>query len=200
MKRTQTFLLAILAGILIGIGVIINTSLSVPVLGALLFSFGLLSIIELKLPLYTGKIGFAGQQKFYFVEMLLGNFVGAGGAVGAYTLANPKFETILTLEKAAIKFSKSPFELFLLGVICGILVHFAVKIKKWYTTIMAIMIFILIGAEHCVADFPYFLMAIASFDNLLKFLMIILGNSLGAIGVELILNKYGESICSDTRE
>lgn len=47
-----------LAGILIGLGVIINLQSSVPALGALLFSFGLLTIINMQLNLFTGKIGF----------------------------------------------------------------------------------------------------------------------------------------------
>jgi formate/nitrite transporter FocA (FNT family) len=52
---------SIIAGFLIGIGVIINTIATIPFLGALLFSFGLLVIIQLQLPLYTGKIGFLGK-------------------------------------------------------------------------------------------------------------------------------------------
>ena len=45
------------------------------------------------------------------------------------------------------------------------------------------MIFILIGAEHCVADFPYLLFNL-SFMNIIKLFMIILGNSIGAILIE----------------
>jgi len=46
------------AGFLIGLGVIINTLAANSILGAFLFSFGLLTIIELKLPLFTGQVGF----------------------------------------------------------------------------------------------------------------------------------------------
>ena len=49
---------AAIAGFLIGLGVIINTLAANPVLGAFLFSFGLLTIIDLQIPLYTGQIGF----------------------------------------------------------------------------------------------------------------------------------------------
>lgn len=49
---------SILAGILIGLGVIINLQSENPIIGALLFSFGLLTIIRMQLNLYTGKIGF----------------------------------------------------------------------------------------------------------------------------------------------
>ena len=54
---------AIVAGFLIGLGVIINTLAANPVLGAFLFSFGLLTIIELKIPLFTGQIGFISERK-----------------------------------------------------------------------------------------------------------------------------------------
>ena len=47
-----------LAGILIGLGVIANLQSPIPALGALLFSFGLLTIINMQLNLFTGKIGF----------------------------------------------------------------------------------------------------------------------------------------------
>lgn len=49
---------SIVAGFLIGLGVIINTLAASPVLGSCLFSFGLLTIIDLQLPLFTGQIGF----------------------------------------------------------------------------------------------------------------------------------------------
>lgn len=192
-EKYNIFVLSILAGILIGVGVIINTTLTIPIIGPLLFSFGLLSIIELKLPLYTGRIGYIGKQK-HLGTILVGNFVGVAGLVGAYTIAQPNFETILTLEKVATKFSKTPFELFLLGCICGVLIHFAVRIKNPFTTMMAIMIFILIGAEHCVADFPYFLVN-PTWLNSFKFLMIVLGNSIGAIAIELMLNVREDSLC-----
>ena len=45
------------------------------------------------------------------------------------------------------------------------------------------MIFILIGAEHCIADFPYFLFNFSPI-SLLKFISIVIGNSLGAILIE----------------
>ena len=63
---------AVIAGLLIGLGVIINTQTKPPILGALLFSFGLLTIIHLKLPLYTGKIGYLKDK---LVLILLFNLI-----------------------------------------------------------------------------------------------------------------------------
>ena len=45
---------AILSGILIGIGVIINTFSQNKYIGAMLFAFALLTIIKLQLQLFTG--------------------------------------------------------------------------------------------------------------------------------------------------
>ena len=147
---------AVIAGLLIGLGVIINTQTKPPILGALLFSFGLLTIIHLKLPLYTGKIGYLKDK---LVLILVFNLIGIGITVAAYYIANPQFHELIRL------------------------IHFAVKCKVSYLTSMAVIIFILIGAEHCIADFPYLLTTL-SLPHIGKFLMVILGNSIGAILIE----------------
>lgn len=175
---------SILAGILIGLGVIINLQSEIPALGALLFSFGLLTIINMQLNLYTGKIGFfdnINDGKFLF-HTLFYNCVGIELTVALYALGNQNFiDTILTA--ANIKFSKDTLTLFVNACFCGALIHFAVKNKITILTIFAIMIFILIGAEHCVADSAY-LMFVPTLINTIKFIAIILGNSLGAIIIE----------------
>ena len=171
---------SILAGILIGLGVIINVQTEYAPLGALLFSFGLLTIINMKLPLYTGRIGFL---KGNLPAILLWNFVGIFFTVGLYGLGNPQFiDTFAAV--AAFKFSKDAVTLTINAVFCGALIHFAVKNKVTILTIFAIMIFILIGAEHCVADLPYFICAPWSCANIIKFAGIIFGNSIGAIIIE----------------
>ena len=178
-----------LAGILIGLGVIINTQMSNPIIGACLFSFGLLSVIALQVPLYTGKIGYINRKNtFTTLSYLLGNFIGICFIILCYIFANPEFYPAL-VAKAEIKFSKTFWEMFYNGVICGMLIHFAVKIKNNITTIFAVMIFILIGAEHCIADAPY-LIANFNWINALKLLIVIIGNSIGAIIIERSLLQH----------
>lgn len=63
MKTKEVVKKSILAGILIGLGVIINLQASTPLVGATLFSFGLITIIYMQLNLYTGKIGFFKSWK-----------------------------------------------------------------------------------------------------------------------------------------
>ena len=70
-------------------------------------------------------------------------------------------------------------------MLCGMLIHIAVKCKENnLITVLAVMVFILIGAEHCVADFPLIFFLSPSWKLIGKFILIILGNSLGAMFVE----------------
>ena len=173
---------SIIAGILIGLGVIINTQTQPPVLGALLFSFGLLTIIELKLPLFTGRVGYMEEG---LPSILFFNLFGIATIIAFYFYANSDF-VITLMQAATIKFSKTYVQMLFGGIFCGILIHFAVKCKIPYLTSMTVIIFILIGAEHCIADFPYFFMVI-SLENLFKFILVIIGNSIGAILTELLI-------------
>ena len=165
---------SLLAGVLIGLGVIINLQASNPALGAPLFSFGLLTIIEMQLFLYTGKIGFVTTNSQItiptVISILIFNCLGIAATIGLYALGNQNFVGIISAA-AAIKFSKTIITLFINACFCGALIHFAV------------MIFILIGAEHCIADFPYLLFNFSPI-SLLKFISVVIGNSLGAILIE----------------
>ena len=184
MKTKEVVKKSILAGILIGLGVIINLQASTPLVGATLFSFGLITIIYMQLNLYTGKIGFfkSWKQIPYFLTVIIFNLIGISLMIGLYSLANRNFIELITAA-ATIKFSKSIITLFINAFFCGILIHFAVKNKQTIITLFAVVIFILIGAEHCIADFPYFIFNL-SLLNTLKFISIIIGNSLGAIFIE----------------
>ena len=175
---------SIIAGILIGLGVIINTQTDPPFLGALLFSFGLLTIIQLKLPLFTGRIGFLENN---ILLVLFCNLIGIELIFCLYCLSHPFYYDFLQ-QIAIAKFSKNFMQMFIDGIFCGMLIHFAVKCKVSYLTSMAVIIFILIGAEHCIADFPY-LITYSNPTNILKYIMIILGNSIGAIFIEKLIKN-----------
>ncbi len=69
---------------------------------------------------------------------------------------------------------------------CGVLMFVAVYCKKPVITVFCIMTFILSGYEHCIADFPYLFLNF-NIDHLLKFLCIILGNSIGSISVNKLV-------------
>lgn len=179
---------SILAGILIGLGDIILLSITPKILGAVLFSFGLVTIINMQLYLFTGKIGFLYKNNIsQMLYILIFNLIGIAGIIGLYSIANPSFITLLSAA-ATIKFEKKILTLFINAIFCGMLIHFAVKNKNIFITVMSVVIFILIGAQHCIADLPYLLVCF-SFNNLIKFLCIIVGNSMGAIFIEKMYNR-----------
>ena len=140
----------------------------------------------MQLPLYTGQIGFiAEKRKIDLIKIFLWNLIGIGIIVLMKMFTDPIFINIL-IEKATLKFDKSILRMFIDGFICGTLIHFAVKCKKPLLTVMSITIFILIGAEHCIADMAY-IVCVPSLLNYLKFLMVVMGNSFGAIFLENML-------------
>lgn len=182
---------SLLSGILVGIGVIINTMSGNKYIGAMLFSLALLSIIECKLKLYTGMIGFfkfsTNLSELLFV--LAFNLLGINLLFIFLMIVGN--ENILYSLKCIgeIKFEQSIFQLFLFSFLCGVLMLIAVYCKKTIITIFCIMTFILSGFEHCIADYPYFLMNFTPI-NLVKFIFIIFGNSIGSITAhKLISNK-----------
>lgn len=182
---------AAVAGFLIGLGVIINTLAPNPVLGAFLFSLGLLTIINLQIPLYTGQIGFIKEkQKIDLFNILIFNILGILFCVGLFMLKDSNFTNII-IEKSVLKFNKSYLQILIDGFFCGTLIHFAVKCKEQLITVLAIMVFILMGAEHCIADTPYWIINL-NLSNSLKFLLVIIGNSCGAIFIENMLKKKGK--------
>ena len=183
----ENFKQSVIAGVLIGFGVIINLLTTPPILGAALFSFGLLAIIQLQIPLYTGRIGFVVNKRedpLFFI--FLGNCLGILLVVSMYATANYQEFNCLLANAAMAKFSKSFLSMLIYGILCGFLIHIAVKCKVPIITIGAIIIFILIGSEHCIADVPY-LYVCYSWINFLKWLLVILGNSIGAVAAEGML-------------
>lgn len=173
---------SVLSGILVGIGVVINTLAPDKVVGAMLFSCALLTIIHLQLPLYTGKIGFVGETPVGKLAAMLGcNFIGAVIPVWLAASVRSDFRELL-LAAAAGKFQKSFVSMFVLGILCGVMMFLAVYTKKTVIVIFCIMIFILSGFEHCVADVPYLLYAF-SLENVGKLFCVAAGNSVGSIAI-----------------
>ena len=193
-STVKNFKTAFVAGILIGFGVIINTTITNSIIGSLFFSFGLLAIIALKLPLYTGKIGF-WKDPTSFPIMLGANLAGTLCTIGCYIITKPEFITLLS-EISKVKFEKTLLQMLFCGILCGALIHIAVKIKEVPITILSIAIFILIGAEHCIADFP-FLIVNFNLINFLKWVIVIIGNSIGARFIELLTKETNNEICTN---
>ena len=171
---------SILSGMLVGIGVVINTVSENRYAGAMLFSLALLTIIHCGLKLYTGKIGFVRTVPVRDLGvMLLGNL--AGVLVPVLAIASQRGEVMEKLfHVSENKFSAGFLSMFIFGCFCGVLMFIAVYCKNTVITIFCIMVFILSGFEHCIADFPYLVINF-SLVNAGKFVCVVAGNSVGSI-------------------
>ena len=178
---------ALLAGMCIALGSYCYLSLGgIP--GAVLFSLGLLTVINLKLPLYTGLVS---NKKAYSRPLVLGQYL-LYNVIGSVLMTVPTITNKQVLEKAVSlvesKLENSWYIVFLNAVICGICVSIAVKIRKDLITIIAVTAFVLCKGEHCIAD-AYYLMLTATFSlkALLFILLVVLGNTGG--GVDIITGQ-----------
>ena len=191
------------AGILIGMGGIAYLAISNKIVGSFMFSFGLLTVCIYQFNLYTGKIGYILVNKINFVWELLfslfGNFLGAL-AVGS-VMRLTRYQTYIDTAKEIvnIKLGDNLLSIFILATFCGILMYLAVnnyktqktEIGKYMSIFMGVMLFILCGFEHCVANMFYFSIAgVFSFKALLYILVMILGNSFGSILLAFYYNKF----------
>ena len=178
----------VLAGIFIAIGGTVYLTVEVKALGACLFALGLLTVILQKYSLFTGKIGYVSQKAdaLPLALMLIKNIIGAE-AVGTVS------STLVAANAAALvksKLAKTLPDVFIAAVFCGILIYAAVELfsknRHPLLVIMPIMIFILCGFEHCVADAFYFAAAgIFNLRALVFMLVCIAGNAVGSIAVRL---------------
>ncbi len=202
-KYVDSILKGVYAGFMIGIGAIAFLSLENKVLGSFFFSIGLLTICMYAMNLYTGKVGYILINKIeYIYELLLGllgNFIGTFiiGKLILLTRVSNINEKALSLVN--IKLNDNLLSIFILSIFCGILMYIAVnnykkvgtEIGKYIGIFMCVMTFILCGFEHCIANMAYITIANAwSWKALLYVLIMILGNSFGAILIAYFYNLY----------
>lgn len=186
--KEYIFTTGIFSGVMVGIGDIAMMSIKNPYIAALCFSLALLSIIELRCNLYTGMIGkIIKVHSVGNVLVALGaNTIGCCLSLILYCFQSQEHYKIL-LETANNKFNGTNFlSLFVAGFMCGVLIHVAVTAKKTTITILSIMVFILCGFRHSIADVGY---AIISLNPTYIFLWfgVLLGNTLGSIFTDAAL-------------
>lgn len=184
MSNKQIWVKSIYAGFMIGIGGIVNLSSENKVIGSLLFSFGLLTIVVQGFYLYTGKVGFVKSRKELCTMPLIifGNYIGTFLAALA---ANAAGLSISASRLAAAKLEKGIGSIFLLSVLCGVMMYLAIdnyqKTKNIVFIIAPVMIFILSGFEHSVANMFYFHLAgVYSIKSFGYLLVMAVGNGIGA--------------------
>lgn len=212
-KRVVSYTVdGLMAGLLLSICCAVNIKAGLNFAGAFLFSLGLFAIMELHLGLYTGKVGYlvvkrpkyAGEVTITLVANTIGAFF------GGYMLTLTRFGDYLAASAEEIvegKFYDSPLSMFLLSMFCGILIFIAVEGDKkctkaddhvgaLFTTLIPVMIFIICGFNHSIADMGYF--ALSRFahreEALRYFIMVIVGNGVGCMIIPVMkkfsMNKW----------
>ncbi len=203
-QHIDTFLRAIVTGIMIGIGGIVYLSCDNKYVGAFLFGTGLFTILSFRLDLYTGKVGYAVENKPpYLLKLLIiwvGNLIGT--AVAGIAIRLTRAGAAISEKAAAlceVKFSDDLLSIFLLACFCGTLMFIAADGYKTLTNpasqvlavFLPVMVFILSGFEHCVANMFYFTAGGGwSANGILYMLVMTAGNSVGGILIPLFRKGF----------
>lgn len=195
MRYFKCFLLAVLAGVAIAIGGAVYLSVSNAVIGSMLFSTGLFTVCTMGLNLYTGKVCYVFENdKFYALSIpviWLGNYVGT--ATTALLLRLTRAGLTLATKASTIsqvKLNDGLLSIFILAIFCNILIYLGVEsyknnahpFGKYLGIVFGVMVFILCGFEHCVANMFYFSMAGIFAPKMLLYLLVMtLGNAVGGV-------------------
>lgn len=205
-KNINILFKGIYAGMLIGIGGTVYLSISNSIIGAIFFSVGLLTICIYKMNLYTGMIGYIIENKLnYIVTLLLtliGNFIGT--MITSLLVLNTRIANISVRAKeiSTIKINDNYLSIFILSIFCGMLMYIAVNtfkkekdsIVRYLAIFICVIVFILSGFEHCIANMYYISLAkLWSLKAVLSMLIMILGNSVGSIFIAIFNNKIKEN-------
>ncbi len=173
----QTFRSSILSGIAVGIagwGYLACTN----IIGAVLFSFGLLTVVNYKLKLYTGTAGFVALRSedgtsrwLKAIGELL--FILAGNILGCLFVSLFARLSPMELGEAAQKILEGrlaigPLRAGLLAVGCGFIMTTVVTFAregKPLALLFGVPLFINCGFPHCLADAFYYLTVPVSYTG-----------------------------------
>lgn len=205
-KNINILFKGIYAGMMIGIGGTVYLSISNSIIGAIFFSVGLLTICIYKMNLYTGMIGYIIENKLNYILTLLltliGNFIGT--MITSLLVLNTRIANLSVRAKeiSAIKINDNYLSIFILSIFCGMLMYIAVNtfkkgkdsIVRYLAIFICVIVFILSGFEHCIANMYYISLAkLWSLKAVLSMLIMILGNSVGSIFIAIFNNKIKEN-------
>ena len=166
--------------------------------GAVLFSFGLLTVLGYKLKLYTGTAGYInrneGGQLFL---ILLGNITGCL-CVALLTRMSPMDIQASAQKIMELRLGTGPLRCGLLAIGCGFIMTTCVQFGRqgqYLPLLLGVPLFIVCGFPHCVADAFYFLCVPVAFVKthilqiLTLYVCVVLGNLLGCTIYRIVLEK-----------
>ncbi len=169
----NTFRSSVISGMAVAIagwGFLACSARGLDILGAVLFSFGLLTVVNYKLKLYTGTAGFVplryddGRSRWFKAigEVL---FILLGNITGCILISLLSRTSPLELGESAQRILESrlaigPLRAGLLAIGCGFIMTTVVTFAregKPLTLLFGVPLFIFCGFPHCLADAFYYL-------------------------------------------
>jgi len=166
--------------------------------GAVLFSLGLLAVVGYKLKLYTGTAGFIEKNQVGELFLIL-----LGNIIGCLCLALLARVSPMDIQSAAqnileLRLRTGALRCGLLGIGCGFLMTTAVTFarqEKYLPLLFGVPLFIVCGFTHCVADAFYYLCVPVAFMKahalqvLGVYVCIVIGNLIGCNLYRIVLAK-----------
>lgn len=166
--------------------------------GAVLFSFGLLTVVGYKLKLYTGTAGFIMKNEIGNLFLIL-----LGNIAGCLLMALLSRVSPMDIQAAAqnileARLRAGALRCGLLGIGCGFIMTTAVQFarqKQYLPLLFGVPLFIMCGFTHCVADAFYYLCVPLAFwkahalQILAVYGCIVVGNLIGCNLYRIVLAK-----------
>ena len=166
--------------------------------GAVLFSFGLLTVVGYKLKLYTGTAGFICKKEIVDLFLIL-----AGNIIGCMCMALLTRLSPLDIQAAAqkvleLRLDTGALKCGLLAIGCGFIMTTAVQFARqgqYLPLLFGVPLFIVCGFPHCVAAAFYFLCVPVAFIKahfwsvILLYSCLVLGNLAGCNLYRIVLSK-----------
>ncbi len=166
--------------------------------GAVLFSFGLLTVVGYKLKLYTGTAGFISRTEVGDLFLiLLGNIVGCL-CVSLLARVSPLEIQAAAQKVLQLRLDTGALKCGLLAIGCGFIMTTAVNFARkgqYLPLLFGVPLFIVCGFPHCVADAFYFLCVPFAFIKahflsvMGLYICIVLGNLAGCNLYRIVLSK-----------
>jgi formate/nitrite transporter FocA (FNT family) len=195
----KTILKSILAGVLIALAGIVYLNCTDKIVGSLLFSLGLISVILLEANLFTGKIGYVNSKRSILESLVILIFNLVAATIVGLIYRCSSDAAVPIVESKLLVFSESWWLTGLKAIGCGAAIYLAVegykKSKSLIPVILGVMVFILAGWNHCIADCFYIAAGSTNALSIPYLLVVIVGNSIGSLmirGLQIGWEKKNE--------
>lgn len=195
---------SILAGIAIGCGGFgflasgIQSEAYGLLFGAVLFCFGLMTVVSYKLALYTGTAGFIKKNEVGMLLTVLGGNIIGCILMGLMTRMSPMDIQAAATNVLNVRLKIGPVRCGLLGIPCGFMMTTAVTFarkQQYLPLILAVPLFIVCGFTHCIADaftyscVPFAFLKSNALQVLVVYVSIVLGNFVGCNLYRIVIPK-----------